>query len=117
MNMKKRELTKRDLKLAERLTVGTSHHAKLLRERQYAAAAKDAKRYYGAPSATHSVVVKLVEWRKGEKCRPFDRAHRWESAWADMLMDEYLTRARGMRELGTMSYKQFSQLKGRRVSP
>lgn len=57
------------------------------RERKYAQRAKEAKGYYGVPSAKHAVLGALVEWRKGEKCKPHDRENYWNLREAYNLYD------------------------------
>jgi hypothetical protein len=68
------------MKKAKREALRHTRHmenTKRRQERAYAAIAADAKRYYGVPKAHYTVLARLVAWRKGEKCKPYDRSTRW----------------------------------------
>lgn len=84
------------------------------RERQYAADARDAKRYYQVPAATPPVLARLVSWRKGERCKEFDRANRWatfDEAMMQHQMDAmmYQTMLSGAQKYGPLRSQSLSR--------
>lgn len=60
--------------------------------------AKEAKGYYQVPNATATVLALLVDWRKGERCKLFDRANRWD------MLDAYRVVAEEQAKMGAYAF-------------